>query len=346
MRFDMPTETQERPETQAPESERGFLRQAWDIAKWTMPPYWLYRGGVEIADGISIHSMQSSDNPSSMVFDRIANMEGFNNEEGKKLLDEARNDQRFVAALNNAIKNDPSVAYSLVKGEGRDAMNPQQLLQALGNTSARTTFGDMLNKVAEKPDDKYNFAWMTEVTNTLREGELGTARTMLAEAGIRNTQLDMAADPLGAIGNFLNNPEQGLQSWLNDPTSPLANLSGQSKNILGMIVEMFSGFLKGFAPGGGFLDEFRAFGSHYFGAGGQFDVAGHNKGYDGSNPVRADGNNIEVAENMRPARGGAFASAAGGEAPRSAPQELIDRVRVEHPELQQQTMGGASFRLS
>jgi hypothetical protein len=147
---------------------------------------------------------------------------------------------------------------------------------------------------------------------------------------------------MNMVSNFIDNPEQGLATWLNNPNSPLAKLDPNMKagiaSVLQMLVKFFGGAMKDFAS------DFKALGEHYgpeFVSRGNEILTGHNPD---ASPTRGDGNDVQVADASRPR--GAFARAASGyEAPQSAPESVIAAATVEHPELRQQTMGGQSFGL-
>jgi len=327
----------------APSREQGFSFSEFFMERAVDVGAFLHIPGA--AEAQIFNQIKHSENPGSMMMGVLANQEGFKEgQPGRAQLDAIRGDRNFMASLNGAIRSDRSILENVMTGAGGEGgASPAEIVESLSNPRNRGLMTRVLNRIGEDANDDIDGQDLKTVMDQAQRGDYAALNTTLQGMGINDPMVAMATDPIGAIGDFLRNPQEGLANWLNDPSSPLANLSGDTKNLIGRLVEMLSGFLKGFAPGGGFLDEFREFGSHY---GAVLTAEGHQRGYDGSNPTRADGNNIVVAQEMRPARGGAFASAAGGEAPRSAPQELIDRVRVEHPELQQQTMGGASFRLS
>lgn len=287
-------------------------------------------------------NIRTSETPGADMMAMLADQEGFKEgQPGRAQLNTISGDRRFIESLNSAIRSDRSLIDRLSAG-GDDAggATPTEIIQSLSDPRTRGLMTRVLNRIGEDANDDINGEDLSTVIQQSRTQDYAALNTTLQGMGINDPMVAMATDPIGAIGDFLRNPQEGLSTWLNDPSSPLANLSGDTKNILGRLVEMLSGFLKGFAPGGGFLDEFREFGSHY---GAVLNAEGHQRGYDGSSPTRADGGTIRVPDSIRPT--GALARAASGETPRSAPESVVELARVDRPELQQQTMSGTAFRI-
>jgi len=168
--------------------------------------------------------LRKSEDPSKIIFERMAQQEQFKTAEGKKQLEDIKGDQAFVSALNDAVKKDPSVAEGLIKlsAGGDQGKNFQSLGKDLQDPKNRAVFTKLLNKVAESPDDKFNFDYINSVGDAVRKKEHRKAKDLLGEAGIKDSRLDLSV--------MFENPGQALMQLFKNPRQFFAQLT----NALGL----------------------------------------------------------------------------------------------------------------
>lgn len=278
--------------------------------------------------------------------------------EDQTKLDTITQDTAFVNALDRAM-GDSTVIRALSESTGSSPQDRTAFLETLQNPQNRGLMTRVLERIGESSDDTLDGDELKQVIQQANAQDYVSLNRTLEGMGISDARLRMGAmaqsagmdvsglangGVMGAVSNFIDNPEEGLASWLNNPNSIFAELDEGSRaqiaSIMQVFVKFFGGMFKDFANDiGGLVEHYAPMNE----ARGMEILAGHNPD---ASPTRGDGNDVQVADASRPARSGAFARAASGyEAPQSAPESVIAAATVEHPELRQQTMGGQSFSL-
>jgi hypothetical protein len=280
------------------------------------------------------------------------------NPEAQGKIDTIMQDRNFMSALDKTMA-DSSVLRVIADGglSGGDQNNPTAFLDALQDPANRALMTRVLNRIGESSTDTLDGDELQTVIQQASKQDLGGLDKTLQTMGISDSRVQMGAMAQGmgmdvgglmnggvmnAVSGFIDNPEQGIASMMNNPNSIFAELDQGSKaqiaSVLQMLVKFFGGAFKDFgADIGGLIDHYGPMNE----ARGMEILTGHNPD---ASPTRGDGNDVQVADASRPR--GAFARAASGyEAPQSAPESVIAAATVEHPELRQQTMGGQSFGL-
>lgn len=322
-------------------SEKGWLSQAFTATMWSNPfamaGYAGWKAGEWIVgkvsggfDGVKADHLTSSADPSKEVLDQLAKNPAFQSPEGQAKLQEIRNDKNFTTALNNAIKRDPTVAPGLIaaaSGKGGEGLDPNELAASLSDPTKRGVYTQILTAVAQSPSDKLNFGWMQQIGSAVSKQEYGKARDLLAQGGIHNDTLDVAADPSQIFSTALTDPK-----GFGRKMSSMMGLSGAQGAAFEKIFEGLGKFLQMIwgnkSDGNSFAYFFDKHG------GGMLKGFQDISGYTDNNPRTREPDSVGSTGNPRSGRNPReeFASAASGETPATrAPSAPAPAQRATAP---------------
>lgn len=317
-------------------------------------------------------SIRDAESPSTEILRILGEQPGMDTPENRARIQTIAGDQRFTAALDSAIKSDNSIITRLADnmaatGENGAPQDPSRLLEQLADGTKRGVMTQFLAKIGESDSDKFDGTYLDRVMVDANKNNLIGLNRTAQEMGIQNTALSMGAmaqgaginmdgseSPMEMISGFLANPRQGIASWLNNPNGPFVGLDDDSKGFIASFVEIIAKFANVYQYGNGITDPYIDFAKKYGGAmienGKEILNAGNPATPQGTATAGlTDGNNITVAQDIRPARGGAFMSAAlGGDRPALEPNAVTpdatrpEVARVER-QLQGQSVGGMTF---
>ncbi len=237
---------------QAP-SEKGWLSSAWTAVMLsnpiTAPLYAGYKASEWVVgkisngiDGAKADALTSSADPSKLILDQLAKNPAFQGPEGQARLQEIRSDKAFTTALNNAIARDKTVAPGLIaaaSGKGGEGMDANELAASLADPTKRGVYTQVLTAVAQSPSDKLNFGWMQQIGSAASKNEYGKVRDLLAQGGIKNEALDIAADPSQLFGMAMNDPKS-----FGTKMSSMMGLSGAQGAQFSKLFEGLANFLQ------------------------------------------------------------------------------------------------------
>ncbi len=205
-----------------------------------------------VTKDLQVQALKDSDDPSKLLLDKLAGQEQFKTEDGKKQLDAIRGDTQFTTALNNAIKKDSSVAKGIVdltSSSGGEGMDGKAFAEKLANPKDRALFTKILNKVAEKDGDEFDFKWMKEIGDSGAKKDYAKTKQLLAKGGIEDKRLDlgimfqdMSKNPWQAIMQIFQNPKQffaTLMSAMDFAGPAQAGRAGQFFNGVSSVIEMY-----------------------------------------------------------------------------------------------------------
>lgn len=312
--------------------------------------------------------VRDAEQPSVEIMKVLSQQPGMDTPENQARLQAIAGDSRFMSALDSAIKSDNSIITRLADsmqatGENGQPQDPSKLLGQLADGTKRGVMTDFLTRIGASADDQFDGTYLDRVMADAQKNDLIGLNRTAQEMGINNSTLSMGAmaqsaginldgegSPLEMIGGFLRNPDKAIAGWIDNPNGPFASMDDNSKNFIASVVKMLAGFANIYMPGNGIIDPYVDFAKKYGGEmvnHGAAIRASADAAPQGTATASADGRDITVAESIRPARGGAFMSAALGETtPATEPDAGVKPeqtvARVERA-VQGMSMGGATI---
>lgn len=210
---------------------------------------WL-RGTVEESFiKTTAQELRNAENPSKVIFDKMAEEKSFKTPENVAKIDTLRQDAKFTTALNNAIKNNPTMADGLVRSfaGGTGPMNPDSLLNSMQNGQTRSFVTGALEAIA-KPEKGLNYNYLEELANdahkvtgpeakATKEDRVKLQET-LAKSGQKDFMLDASLDPMKALNSFWRDPSGTVRSLFANMGDSLKGMPEGLRNMLVGFVDL------------------------------------------------------------------------------------------------------------
>ncbi len=131
----------------------------------------------------------------------------------KGLTDAIRGDPKLAKSFRNALIEDPSMLPGLEKmGKGEGNIDTSQLIKSLQNPNSRRIFGEVLDKIAESPNDKWNFGTLETLSGHMKHGEDAKATALLGEMKIGVGGGIDIGDMINFVKDLVTNPQMAMSN--------------------------------------------------------------------------------------------------------------------------------------
>ncbi|MEM9469213.1 MAG: hypothetical protein AAF988_03535 [Pseudomonadota bacterium] len=164
--------------------------------------------------------------------------------EVQALTDAIKADPALAASFKNALVRDPSMLEGIMSiQDGSSNIDVNQLAEGLSNANTRRIFKEVLDKIAENPDDQWNFATVNTLAGHLKNNEMQKAGALLGQMGVSTGMEFDFGDFIEFLRQLMENPELAVNNLVNTLVDAGQIDAEMANAVKGYAVEA-SGFLK------------------------------------------------------------------------------------------------------